>query len=249
VAALSIIGTAIAGYIKYTPIDNVTITSPSDGAIVFAGGKYPATCTTSEDDDCDTTTQEIVPDGVAHNWSGAGSFDPTAGTSVTWTAPCADGSATITVTASDNGSPTYANDSDKSDSVTVTVYSTIYVDVNATGGNNNGTSWANAFTDLQDALDESSSCSEVWVAEGTYKPQDSNGFYAGYGLNLYGGFDGTETSRSQRDWTSNETILSGDIGNVNDPNDNATSVLVAISSDGTVIDGFTITKGRGDGTT
>src|SRR5271157_6174441 len=43
-----------------------------------------------------------------------------------------------------------------------------YVKSNASG-KNDGSSWGNAFTDLQSALG-SSACPEIWVAAGTYKP-------------------------------------------------------------------------------
>lgn len=99
----------------------------------------------------------------------------------------------------------------------------IYVDVAATG-NNNGTSWADAFTDLQEAIDFGRDCNnmEIWVAKGSYLPsKDKEGnsnptdsraktFYIDYDVKIYGGFTGTETLLSERDHQTNLTILSGD---------------------------------------
>jgi hypothetical protein len=44
----------------------------------------------------------------------------------------------------------------------------VYVDVNLTPGANNGTSWANAYSDLQVAMDAAAVGSEVWIAAGTF---------------------------------------------------------------------------------
>ena len=88
-----------------------------------------------------------------------------------------------------------------------------YVKWNA-GGTNAGTSWTNAYTDLQSALG-ASPCTEIWVAAGTYKPTTGTDRTATFqlknGVALYGGFAGTETARNQRNPAANVTILSGDI--------------------------------------
>lgn len=47
---------------------------------------------------------------------------------------------------------------------------TIYVDANATGVNN-GTSWANAYNDLQDSFADGEVGDEILAAEGSYKPE------------------------------------------------------------------------------
>ena len=121
---------------------------------------------------------------------------------------------------------------------------TIYVDINATGSND-GSSWANAYNSLEDAL-----CiawdDQVWVAEGTYKP-DSNDRSDTFALmentKLYGGFAGTESSTSERDpnLLSNVTVLSGDIGTPDYIYDNCYHVVTG--NDGIVIDRFTIKEG------
>lgn len=120
----------------------------------------------------------------------------------------------------------------------------IYVNDDAQGANN-GTSWENAYTNLQDALERArQECgSEIWVAEGTYKPSDTLVSTAAFELisqvALYGGFLGNETARNQRLYYENQTILSGEI----DPAgaNNSDSVVLAQNVDETaVLDGFII---------
>ena len=55
---------------------------------------------------------------------------------------------------------------------------TIFVDVKA-NGNNNGSSWADAYNHLQDALAAASNGDEIWVTEGIYKPDQGNGIRLG----------------------------------------------------------------------
>lgn len=100
----------------------------------------------------------------------------------------------------------------------------LHVDIDAPDGGD-GSSWANAFNDLDRALIYPSQGTEIWIAEGTYIPQlnpTSRGdeeieddprlnYYAiKPGIEVYGGFAGTESSIQQRDHRLHPTILSGD---------------------------------------
>jgi hypothetical protein len=130
----------------------------------------------------------------------------------------------------------------------------IYVDADATGLND-GSSWANAFLELYDALDVAGYGTQIWVAEGTYKPTggtNSNiSFEMKNGVAICGGFDPTvgDDTWAERDWVNNVTILSGDIGVPGDSSDNSHHVFLNSSLDSTaVLDGFTITGGKANGT-
>ena len=121
-------------------------------------------------------------------------------------------------------------------------HSVLYVDCDATG-TGDGSTWANAYTDLSVALSSERVFSEVWVAEGTYLPGEirSSFFLLPPNIGVYGGFSGSETSRDQRDSSAHLTILSGDIGISNDNSDNCFHVVVP--SNGSSLDGFRITGG------
>lgn len=86
----------------------------------------------------------------------------------------------------------------------------IYVD-SASTGKADGTSWTDAFTSLQSALDAAKPWDTIWVASDTYKPlknASGNSLYADNRANtfqledsvfIYGGFAGTETELHERD--------------------------------------------------
>ncbi len=130
---------------------------------------------------------------------------------------------------------------------------TCYVNDDA-GGANNGTSWADAYTDLQSALADS--CIEIWVAAGVYNPGtlQTDTFQLVDGLSIYGGFAGDEILLPQRHGAA--SILSGDIDNNDtnvDENDIAettadiqgnNSYHVVTGVTGATLDGFTITAGN-----
>ncbi|MHC4498805.1 MAG: choice-of-anchor Q domain-containing protein [Planctomycetota bacterium] len=142
----------------------------------------------------------------------------------------------------------------------------LYVDDDATGAND-GSSWADAFIYLQDALSVAYSGDEIRVAEGTYKPDQGAGitpcdreatFQLVNGVTLKGGYAGFgESDPNARDIELYETTLSGDLaGNdvdVNDPCDlwheasrTENSYHVATSSEmdaWAVLDSFALTGG------
>ena len=125
----------------------------------------------------------------------------------------------------------------------------VYVDLDATGGATNGSSWADAFLDLQDGIDLAVSGIEVWVAEGTYVPgaNRSDSFATKSGVRVFGGFAGGETVRQQRDWSTQPTILSGEIGDGAATN-NCYHVVRAEGSNPTaMLNGVTITRGYANG--
>ena len=119
----------------------------------------------------------------------------------------------------------------------------IYVDSSASG-TGDGSNWTNAYTDLSKALDSTHPFSEVWVAQGTYKPGvfRSDFFLLPPDVSVYGGFLGSEQNRNERDSSSNPTILSGNIGDINDGSDN--SFHVVVPSDASLLDGFFVQDGN-----
>jgi hypothetical protein len=123
----------------------------------------------------------------------------------------------------------------------------IYVDHDATGADN-GTNWSNAYTDLQQALSAATSGDMIWVAAGTYKPTSGTdrgiSFNLVDGVQLYGGFAGTETTLAQRNPDLNPTTLSGDIGVPGFNNDNSYHVVRGKGlGSNSVLDGFVVTRG------
>jgi predicted outer membrane repeat protein/parallel beta-helix repeat protein len=127
-----------------------------------------------------------------------------------------------------------------------------YVKWDASGAND-GTSWVDAYIDLQFALSSAIGGDEIWVAAGTYKPTTGTDRAVSFALKnavaIYGGFAGTETLLTQRDPAANATILSGDIGAVGDNNDNSYHVVVGSNTNSSaILDGFTVTGGNANDT-
>jgi hypothetical protein len=95
-------------------------------------------------------------------------------------------------------------------------------------------SWGNACT-LQYALGLAVSGDEVWVSAGTYHPTSGTdrtiSFVLISGVGVYGGFNGTESARQDRDPSANVTILSGDIGTIGNSADNSYHVVTGSGTD------------------
>ena len=98
-----------------------------------------------------------------------------------------------------------------------------------------GTSWPSTqYPDIQSAITAAADTDEIWVEQGTYA------LTAMINVNkkvaIYGGFTGSETARSQRDWVTNVTTVDGQ-----------NTVGCFYTTVDATIDGFTITRGYKSG--
>ena len=140
--------------------------------------------------------------------------------------------------------------------------SLVYVESQATGADD-GTSWVDAFADLQDALayavDFAGQVDEIWITRGTYAPAPPGGdrsisFQLLDGVDLYGGFVGTESDIEERDPDGEPTILTGDLNgddsaDSSSADENSYHVLMGVGDENAtcVLDGLTIVAGHADG--
>ncbi len=195
------------------------------------------------------------------------------------TAPDAFGMATVSVYATDSGA---TNNQSPSQTFLITIRDRealthrVNAATPAAPEEQDGTSWATAFADLQDALASSLTKDEIWVAAGVYYPDQAEAgiatvtvdspeatFELLYDVEVYGGFAGSETLRSQRDSLKNVTILSGDVDHETNPDitendivisspqtnivgENARLVVEGPAKEYTLLDGFVITAGSND---
>ncbi len=124
-----------------------------------------------------------------------------------------------------------------------------YVDASRPDDGGDGVTWATAFRHLQSALAVATDGDEIWVAAGTYAPDEGTGqtandrdatFRMKDGVAIYGGFAGGEVNRAERNPATHVTTLDG-MG----------IAYHVVTSDGNaptaVLDGFTITGGNADG--
>lgn len=182
----------------------------------------------------------------SYAWSPATGLSSTT-TASTIASPTSTTTYTVTVSDALNGCSSTATR-------TVTVFSSqparSFV-LSGGAGSQNGTSWANAYAELRDAL---SGCpaAEIWVAQGTYTPSGTTDRSASFlipsSTKVYGGFVGGEGSLAARPSSRlGSTILSGNIGKAHS-NDNSYHVVrFANASAATVLDGCTIIGGNANG--
>jgi hypothetical protein len=137
----------------------------------------------------------------------------------------------------------------------------LYVDPSAQG-QGSGQSWLDAFTFLQDALVVAGPGDQVWVAQGTYRPDEGGNITPGgrtasfvipSGVAVYGGFPAGGGTWAQRDPDRYQTVLSGDLLENDRPGfwfhgENTFHVvtLTDVVAD-TVLNGCTITGGSANG--
>jgi hypothetical protein len=140
----------------------------------------------------------------------------------------------------------------------------LYVNGSLASGSDNGQSWADAFRGgdaLQQALDAAAALVaggqtvQLWVASGSYSPtlqsqqglSGSETFQLLSGVEVYGGFTGTESSLGQRDFHADVTTLSGVIA---PGSSHAWHVVTTSGVDATCsLDGFTVSGGYANGPT
>ena len=135
-----------------------------------------------------------------------------------------------------------------------------YVDADAPGVND-GTSWEDAFRDLQDALDAATDGDEIRVAGGVYKPDRGTGdrlatFSLQGGLTLRGGYAGFGAPDPDlRDLDAYPTVLSGDLGDDDGPQfennaENSRHIVTVNEVESAVlIDGLVLRGGHDDAAT
>jgi hypothetical protein len=142
-----------------------------------------------------------------------------------------------------------------------------------------GSDWTDQAMDLHTALGDAG-CSEIWLKAGVYRPvvpadpenvteaEREVSFTIDRQVGIYGGFDGTESDRDDRDPVANTTVLSGDIDDNDTVNSDGVTEIApshingnnsyhvvwidgttSSITDTTVIDGLIITAGLASSTT
>ncbi|GAF89486.1 unnamed protein product, partial [marine sediment metagenome] len=118
----------------------------------------------------------------------------------------------------------------------------LFVDGQSGDDANNGQSWGTAKQTIQAAIDDADSGDQIWVRADTYvlsplTVHSDEGIEVNEVVFIYGGFNGTESLRSERNWQDNVTIIEGD---------EWAKHCFYITADG-ILDGFTIRGGNATG--
>ncbi|HPR31492.1 MAG TPA: family 43 glycosylhydrolase [Prolixibacteraceae bacterium] len=109
--------------------------------------------------------------------------------------------------------------------------------VSREGNNKNGSSWTDAFTSVQRAVDEAPDGAQIWIARGQYDAPLV--FELRKGLSVYGGFKGDETFLGERNPEKNKVVVNG--------RGQANHVISMANSRYIRLDGLTIRGGRAFG--
>ncbi|MEO0479416.1 MAG: putative Ig domain-containing protein [Planctomycetota bacterium] len=145
-------------------------------------------------------------------------------------------------------------DGQDSNAVAFTVDPTtvFFVDADATG-TEDGSSWTDAFTDLQSALAAASDTDQIRIAEGRYSPGNARDdtFQPIDEVQLLGGYAGVSGLGNTRDPLSNPTVLDGDVlgddAGASGRSENNEHVVTATSTGSLFLDGLTIRGGQANG--
>lgn len=251
--------------------DGTTATSPSPAHTYTAAGVYTVTLTVDSETGASTKSAIINVGGPTAAFT-AGATIAYAATTVQFTNESEAGTSPITeylwdfgdgtTSTLENPAHTYTTPGFYTVSLTVSsavgattetkpgyirIYRRFYVDAASTASNPDGTSWASAYTAIQEGIDAAHAAGapgEIWVAAGTYSETRDNATGSVIlqpGIALYGGFNKAETARAQRDPTANETLIDGSAARAG-----ASAYHVILGADDAILDGFTITGGAAD---
>ncbi|MDO8682416.1 MAG: right-handed parallel beta-helix repeat-containing protein [Armatimonadota bacterium] len=165
---------------------------------------------------------------------------------ITWNSPCVNagdnsvvvGDLDIDFQARRNGMVDIGADEWNGPDIPSPTPAFIYVKPSSQGGNddNNGMRWGSAVATVHRGihLAYNGGGGEVWVAAGTY---DNTHARLRSFVKVYGGFAVGDTSKSDRDWNANPTILDGAYSG---------SVVTISDVSSCSVDGLTIQNGKGD---
>ena len=131
-----------------------------------------------------------------------------------------------------------------------------YVDASAPDLNvQDGMTWATAFKDLNPILKQAALIGgydvEIWAANGIYKPTTGTSrtetFTVPAGIELHGGFSGSETAKSQRVWQLFPTYMLGSIATAADTDNSYHVVTIDDVSGAASLSGWFIGRGYANG--